>query len=114
VKIDGEFGPQTEAAVKKFQRAHGLKVDGIAGQKTLQKLIVRLKRGDRGAAVRVLQHSLIGHNGENEEVLKEYGGFGFETERAVREQQEWAGLKVNGIVGPETWCILLGGKVVKK
>ncbi|MBR2015893.1 MAG: peptidoglycan-binding protein, partial [Prevotella sp.] len=26
---DGIFGPQTEAAVKEFQREHKLKVDGI-------------------------------------------------------------------------------------
>ncbi|OJF91715.1 peptidoglycan-binding protein [Rhizobium sp. 58] len=32
--IDGDFGPGTEAAVKTFQRARGLKVDGIVGRKT--------------------------------------------------------------------------------
>lgn len=32
--IDGDFGPMTEAAVKDWQRAHGLVVDGIVGPKT--------------------------------------------------------------------------------
>lgn len=32
--IDGDFGPGTEGAVKAFQRAHGLKADGIVGRKT--------------------------------------------------------------------------------
>lgn len=31
---DGEFGKATEAAVKSFQRDHGLTVDGIIGEKT--------------------------------------------------------------------------------
>lgn len=32
--IDGDFGTATEAAVKKFQKDHGLTEDGICGQKT--------------------------------------------------------------------------------
>lgn len=34
--IDGIYGSQTLAAVKKFQRKNGLTVDGIAGKKTLE------------------------------------------------------------------------------
>ena len=35
---DGNFGSGTESAVKNFQSAHGLDVDGIAGKKTLETL----------------------------------------------------------------------------
>ncbi|OKL36896.1 peptidoglycan-binding protein [Domibacillus mangrovi] len=38
IMADGDFGPATEAAVKSYQKANGLTVDGIAGTKTLTKL----------------------------------------------------------------------------
>ncbi|MEU6073358.1 D-Ala-D-Ala carboxypeptidase family metallohydrolase [Micromonospora sp. NPDC047074] len=38
VEIDGRFGPKTAAAVKRFQAAYGLRVDGIAGPETYAKL----------------------------------------------------------------------------
>jgi tetratricopeptide (TPR) repeat protein len=37
-KIDGKVGPMTKAAIKAFQRDHGLEVDGIAGPKTRAEL----------------------------------------------------------------------------
>lgn len=37
--VDGKYGPNTEAGVKKFQQAKGLTVDGIAGINTIKALI---------------------------------------------------------------------------
>lgn len=39
VTKDGRFGPQTEAAVRQLQQAHGLQVDGIVGPETKGLLI---------------------------------------------------------------------------
>ena len=38
--IDGHFGLRTEQALKKFQRAHKLDADGVAGRRTLRALLV--------------------------------------------------------------------------
>ena len=39
ITADGDFGPGTEAALKKWQAANGLTPDGVAGPKTLAKLL---------------------------------------------------------------------------
>ena len=36
IDVDGIFGPQTEDAVKTFQKVRGLVIDGIVGPKTLE------------------------------------------------------------------------------
>lgn len=38
VTVDGVFGPQTEKAVRSWQKSNGLRVDGIVGPVTLQSL----------------------------------------------------------------------------
>jgi peptidoglycan hydrolase-like protein with peptidoglycan-binding domain len=39
VKIDGDFGPSTQAAVRSFQSSHGLSVDGVVGPNTWNALV---------------------------------------------------------------------------
>jgi N-acetylmuramoyl-L-alanine amidase len=36
--VDGKFGSKTEAAIRSFQKDHGLKVDGLAGTQTIKEL----------------------------------------------------------------------------
>jgi peptidoglycan hydrolase-like protein with peptidoglycan-binding domain len=43
LKIDGDFGPATDYAVREFQKREGLTVDGIVGNVTFTKLITPMK-----------------------------------------------------------------------
>lgn len=43
VKIDGDYGQKTEAAVKMLQKAHGLEADGIVGPATWKALGVKVE-----------------------------------------------------------------------
>lgn len=45
VAVDGEYGPITRRAVKRFQASHGLTVDGVVGPETLSALGIRQGSG---------------------------------------------------------------------
>ena len=130
--VDGIFGAQTEAAVRKFQEVFNLSVDGIVGRATWY-AIVRLytavtslselrsqgqrfyanswansnpiEQGDRGIKVEHLQYMLS--------VLADYipeipdinvdGIFGPATRNAVIAAQRRFGLPQTGVVNFNTW-----------
>src|SRR5262249_47205002 len=58
ISVDGDFGPQTEQAVRAFQQARRLTVDGVVGATTWQALFVTVRQGSQGDAVRAVQSQL--------------------------------------------------------
>jgi hypothetical protein len=105
--IDGRYGQRTERAVRRFQIAHGLVVDGIAGPRTLASLsrssVVLYPgagyAGRSSGAVRALQRRLT-RAGYAPGLID--GRYGPRTEQAVRRFQAAHGLLVDGIAGPQT------------
>ena len=112
LRIDGDFGSTTEAAVKAFQRQHGLRVDGVVDIKTWTALKTKiqpgtriLKQGRTGGDVRELQGLLRVHGYH----VSRNGIFDDDTKQAVISFQEKHKLKPNGIVDFITWTVLRAG-----
>ena len=129
---DGNFGVDTEEAVKAFQRIFRLTQDGIVGNATWYRITylfnavkrlseldsegIRLEElpkryegilalGNSGDSVRVIQYFLdvISAYYDTVPPLTVNGEFDQDTDRAVRAFQQTFGLAVDGIVGRQTW-----------
>ena len=112
--VDGMFGPATEAAVKAFQTSKGMTADGIMSAQTWSTLIIQVKKGSSGDAVRGVQEEFQFRAGEPGKELKVDGIFGPQTDSTVRGFQHALSLDVSsvvvdGIVGPVTWQALVSG-----
>jgi len=111
LEVDQSFGPLTEAAVRTAQRDFGLEVDGVVGPLTWDAVVVTVRHGARGHAVRGAQAELDTREGFDVVVD---GVFGARTEAAVREFQKALsafGVLVDGVVGPVTWRAMVSGMV---
>ncbi|WP_018930742.1 peptidoglycan-binding protein [Gracilibacillus lacisalsi] len=102
------FGPQTEQAVKDFQKYYGLSVDGIAGESTINKLnseaSTPFQNGERDSETVQLKeylHTLGFWESESGTTL-----YASQTEQAVKEFQQAFGLRVSGVADSKTWTKL--------
>jgi|SRR5262245_28710188 len=107
--VDGQFGAKTETAVKAFQQAKGITVDGIVGRVTWINIDEAdqseplLKKGSRGLPVRRVQSRMTAVGFDMGGVD---GRYGVKTEAAVKKLQQKAGIGVDGVVGPKTWPVV--------
>ena len=107
---DGDFGSNTADAVRSFQEARGLDVDGICGTDTWSALV---EAGHRLGNRLLYLHSPM-FRGDDVAALQEHlGALGFDPGRidsilgpdtgaALNEFQRNSGLVADGICGPET------------
>lgn len=95
VKIDGDYGQKTEAAVKMLQKAHGLEDNGIVGPKTWAALGVReetsgniIKKSKRRIDY-IVVHSTATHEGQD---------FTVEQIRKVHKAKGWGDIGYHYVV----------------
>ena len=106
VQVDGVYRKSTTSAVRAFQRRIRVAVDGRVSAGIWPKLVVTVKRGSSGDAVRALQHQMRYQYGDKSVAVN--GVFGARTQAAVKVFQARRGLRVDGFVGVTTWKAVEG------
>lgn len=100
IAADGNYGPRTGEAMKLFQLGERpTEISTTCGQLDWPALVVTVKPGDNGEAVRAAQCLLPD--------LVVDGVFGPKTTSAVRDFQDKFLKTTDGIVGPKTWWALV-------
>lgn len=109
-KPDGVFGPDTETAVKKFQKLNDLAEDGKVGKQVRELLYSgdavsnAYSYGEESPEILSFQNRLkkLGYLMSTPD-----GKFGADTKAAVKRFQESSGLVADGFIGPATKAALM-------
>lgn len=102
VATTGKYDSATVSAVKKFQKAKKLTVDGQAGPNTLTALMAPIKQGTTGTRVTALK-ALLGLAG----LATDSGtSFGATTTSSLKSFQSKVGLSPSGSTDVKTWSKL--------
>ena len=102
----GTYNDHTAQEVRAFQQAQSLSVDGVVGSDTWQALLVTVQLGDVGPAVMAVQSQLRVRGVVGVPID---GQFTADLDAKVRDYQNSRGLTIDGVVGPQTWQVLLSG-----
>lgn len=100
--ITGKYDSSTVSAVKKFQKAKSLVVDGQAGKNTLHALFAKLNQGTSGTLASALNALLDGLGYST----TSGSGFGSATVASLKSFQATAGRSASGTVDDNTWAAL--------
>ena len=107
----GKFGPQTEAALKNFQRDNHLTASGTLDDETqaaFQSLNDGVRQGSRGNVVRGLQDRLVAVGAMTvAEVASGRGIFGPKSDAALKTFQRNHGIEPTGVLTDQTYQALL-------
>jgi peptidoglycan hydrolase-like protein with peptidoglycan-binding domain len=103
--VDGTFGPNTRAALIRFQASRKLSADGVAGSQTWPALVFQVSPGNTGDGVRAVQ-SELNANGYHLAVDGDYGPLTVAAVHGFQARYDLAG--ANGVIDPATWNALIG------
>lgn len=117
ISANGEFGTETEKALKRFQSVNGISSDGVAGTQTLGVLYGASPKNNTD--LEVLDRTLkVGMNGDDVKSVQQYlkdlgyldsivdGNYGNVTKVAAIMFQANEGLYVDGEIGNQSYKIL--------
>jgi peptidoglycan hydrolase-like protein with peptidoglycan-binding domain len=109
IAADGGFGPLTDAAVRSYQTAAGLPVDGVVGPITWGHLVIDSAPGSTGEAVRGVQSFGLVLIPEQPPLVVD-GVYNSETEGRVLLFKNLWGLGGDGVAARGTWAYLTADK----
>lgn len=127
--VDSKYGNNMANAVRRFQSQFGLKADSIIGKLTWDKIVdahANINENKRKVTTKYPGYILtLGSNGDNVRFIQSYlnyinsysnsnlpklavdGIYGNSTKQAVEKFQQINNLKIDGIVGKNTWDAII-------